>query len=98
MLPLIIPDIVAFLAGLAAVLYFLHFLRSRNPMDFGLIIPRLFVCAVYSWFAFDHNLPIETTRVWGRDAIALLFGTEVFYQLLALLKRGLDKHVWKRNY
>jgi hypothetical protein len=83
-IPLILPDIVAAFAGITAILYFISFLKTKNYLDFGLIIPRLYVCGVYTWFAIFHNLSIETTRLWSRNGWALLLGTEILYQIIQL--------------
>lgn len=89
--PLILPDVVAVFAGVTAIFHLISYLKTKNPLDFGLIIPRFYVCGVYSWFALYHDLPIETTRLWARDGWALLLGTEMIYQFILLIRPWLER-------
>jgi hypothetical protein len=83
---LLTPIMVAILAGISASTYiFRFFTKDHNWLNLGMAIPRIFLCGIYLWFSTKPELPIETTRVWGRDSVAFLFIVEIVYWLIYII-------------
>ena len=88
------PEIICILAGLVLALTLVRFAKSGDLMDWGMCIPYALLLVVYLAFAVYPNLPIETTRLWGRTSIGILLITKAVYTVACLwahrvIKNGL---------